>query len=342
MEEKNVAVYVSDRNYMMQLSVSLYSLLETNGGNDLCVIVFSDGLSEEDERYLKELAEAFHTELKVERMPDLDQLCGRKLDINKRSTGTYLRLFLTELLPKECHRVLYLDCDTLIRGSLKELFQWDMSEYACLMVKDNIDLAAIANLSDGPYYNAGIMVISLDLWRELDVLSAFFDEVKRRNGNGADADQSYINCLLRNYIGTLPPEYNFMPAFYVGARDYASYIRRYYPFRRADEVYTEQELKQGRDHVRIIHYIGYDGQRPWYNNCVHPDRELWLECLDKTKYKGYVPTEQKKDGLYGNDRGMRLRRTVMKIPVANRLILRWRFGYWTKDVAIPKRRSGDS
>ena len=37
----------------------------------------------------------------------------------------FSRLFISELLP-DVERVVYLDCDTLVRGSLKELFTMDL------------------------------------------------------------------------------------------------------------------------------------------------------------------------------------------------------------------------
>jgi len=41
------------------------------------------------------------------------------------SGATYGRLYLGEILPPECKRLLYLDCDVLVRGDLRELLSTD-------------------------------------------------------------------------------------------------------------------------------------------------------------------------------------------------------------------------
>lgn len=46
------------------------------------------------------------------------------------SIATYYRLFAAELLPETVHRILYLDCDIIVDGSIRPLWNIDMESSA--------------------------------------------------------------------------------------------------------------------------------------------------------------------------------------------------------------------
>lgn len=50
--------------------------------------------------------------------------------------ATYYRLFITQVLPLEIHKILYLDGDMIVRKSLKTLFEANIDEYAIGVVHD--------------------------------------------------------------------------------------------------------------------------------------------------------------------------------------------------------------
>src|SRR3712207_6473353 len=52
------------------------------------------------------------------------------------SRATYLRLLLPRLLPAHVERLLYLDCDILCAGSLRELFDLDLRGNVLAAVRD--------------------------------------------------------------------------------------------------------------------------------------------------------------------------------------------------------------
>lgn len=328
-------VYTSDDGYVMLLAVSLLSLLETNDNNHIWIYVISNGISQENKKYLSDIVSNYKSDLTILEMPDLDKLCGVELETYqwaRNTKATYMRLFLTEIMPPECQSVLWLDCDTLICGNIKELFEIDLSNYACMMVRENNDLAALANRVTGAYFNGGVMLINLKDWRTTHFSEKVIHELKRRKGRGPDKDQSLINYILNKRIGILPPEYNFQPAFYRAVENYEDYIKVFYPHKNKEAVYTEDELRNAEKNKKIIHFMGYGNWRPWYSNCCHPDKEKWIEYLYKTKFRNYKMSSIQPDTLFGNKRRMDIRRWVMKIPFINSLILKVRFGIWIKNI----------
>lgn len=69
-------------------------------------------------------------------------------DIGRISKEAYYRLLVTELLPKNIERALYLDTDILIRGNLKDLYNINLDgnliaaviDKTCVSVKKSTDL----------------------------------------------------------------------------------------------------------------------------------------------------------------------------------------------------------
>ena len=83
------------------------------------------------------------------------------------------RLFLCDYLPKELNKILYLDCDIIARNSLKELYEieFDKEEY-CAAVPDCVSDICRNNIgidNRSNYYNSGVVLINLELWRKENV-----------------------------------------------------------------------------------------------------------------------------------------------------------------------------
>lgn len=91
----------------------------------------------------------------------------------------YARLMLDQLLPPDIARVLYLDCDMLVRAPVEELFRLDLEGKAVAAVldphrhramlgrdfKQNSDLFSF----DWAYFNAGMLVIDRALFAAADL-----------------------------------------------------------------------------------------------------------------------------------------------------------------------------
>ncbi len=339
--DKNIIIYASDNNLIVQLTVSLYSLLETNYQNNLLIHLFLEDVSQEDKEYLRCLAAQFHTDIIIEDMPNLSEIGSVNIIPDKRSPIMYCRLFFEAILPHEYSKVLWLDSDTLVVGDISVLFALEISQYACIMAKDPCDICILAEhkRAPEPYFNSGIMLVNMNKWRDFHFLDQVLKEAQRRGGmKGPAGDQSYINCILRNHIATMPVEYNYMPKFFDGYRNYNLYHGLFFPKNcHIDEIYSQVELQYGYDHLKIIHYGGGSKERPWFSECIHPAKDLWFSTLKKTKFGDTFRPSSSHVGKdpYDNKIGIVIRRVAMKIPIISNIILRIRFGYWPKDISIP-------
>jgi len=140
---------------------------------------------------------------------------------NKRLGNiVYARLLFTELLPKDVHRLVYLDCDMLVRRPIEQLAEIDLrghplaaaSDYwasSHMTQRDMIDQRKLFDIANG-YFNAGLLVIDLDSWRRLDVLGHF--EAMIDDGTLAKIyyDQDFLNLMfVANWL-ELDQRWNFL------------------------------------------------------------------------------------------------------------------------------------
>ncbi len=335
---KNVIVYAGDNNYAMMTGVSIYSLLKNNMDTDMLIYIFSHAMTEKNKKNFELIAKQFGKKIIIKEMPDVDILSGKNLQIGNWAKSTYLRLFASKLLPKEYNRVLWVDGDTLVVDDVSELFKVDIEQYACAAV---IDSASGFKLVHGfkksePYFNAGVLLINMEYWRENCICEKFLAEISRRKGHSIDSDQSYINCLLKGHIKILNPQYNVMYRWYLAADDYTKYLKMV--GYQSCEVYDEVTIKNGIQNAKIYHYAGTNNFRPWFKGCQHPAGKVWLEYLRQTPWKDYVFKEaecQKEANKFQQivRQYRSLRHKIICSFWATRLLyVRCKFGFWLKNI----------
>jgi lipopolysaccharide biosynthesis glycosyltransferase len=104
--------------------------------------------------------------------------------------------------------LLYIDCDILVRWPVEILFAEDLDGRALGAVKEPHALVC-SNRRDGkhdrdlldpadPYFNSGLLLIDLDLWRAMDIPSKL--ETLERSGTLSRLynDQQILNYLFKN------------------------------------------------------------------------------------------------------------------------------------------------
>ena len=132
---------------------------------------------------LERIREEFPVEL---RWYDLDQsamfkdIAGRMPENKRLSNIVYARLMIDRLVGPDVERVLYLDCDMLVREDVAYLLELDLEGNSIAAVRDSIgalitgrrDLKENRDIFDPAdyYFNAGRVLIDIAKWREADVM----------------------------------------------------------------------------------------------------------------------------------------------------------------------------
>ena len=260
--KKPSVVYAIDSEYISHFTTSLTSLLENNSGVfENYFVVIEDFESEE----LKVAINYFHEKYNIELTTlDTKNLKFETSDLYSMlpiSPATYYRLFLAELLPREIHKALYLDADTIILGKLEEIFQQDFVENYLLAVPESkfvVDSApktlVSRNLIGNEYFNTGVIFIDILKWRSESVTIKLMKTAMLHKENIWYYDQDILNIFFRDRIGELESQYNV--------------------FRASKKL----SLKP-----KIIHYAG--PVKPWHLFNSHPYRSEYKFYRKMTPFR---------------------------------------------------------
>ena len=118
-----------------------------------------------------------------------------------------LRLFLPEIkiIP---NKILYLDCDTMICGSLDELFSIDLEDYLMFGVRDYLGRIWMRWRSKN-YFNSGVLLFNKKRLKEEKFLEKVLELLE--NKNYMFGDQTPLNIICKEnkgYFKFLPNKYN--------------------------------------------------------------------------------------------------------------------------------------
>lgn len=285
MKVLNIA-YSFDDGYAQHAGISILSLLENN--QDIEHIVFyiiTNALSKENRNRIETIIRQYNREFQY---LDLDKLTSELKISTGFNRSAYGRIFLPTVVPADS--ILYIDSDTVIIGSLKGLFDIDMSDRLVAGVQDSVNSYYVANIglnNSHRYINdGGIIVLNLDLWRKMGVVKKCIDFIYKFNGNPPHNDQGTINYVCAGYIEILPASYNVMPPMF----NFTS--KQILSLFKMKQYYTQSELNKATSSPIVIHYTDEFFNRPWFSNCTHPLKNLYLSYKAKSPWKD-VPLKYK-------------------------------------------------
>ena len=119
--------YASDENYVMPLSVSLYSFLEHHQEiEQIFIHILGNKITHDSQEKIKEIALEFNRELTFYDLSEkLESIYLQNNIPNTIAITSYSRLFIDEFLPAKLEgTLLYVDCDTLFLSSIKEILSY--------------------------------------------------------------------------------------------------------------------------------------------------------------------------------------------------------------------------
>lgn len=254
--------FSSDNNYAQHLAVTLASVL-ANNDSELSVYVLDGGISEENKNKILELKQKYDFDISFitidksmfDRCP-----AGKK---NHVTLATYYRLMLAEICP-DVDKIIYLDVDMVIRSSLKELFNTDISEYYFAGVSDTLEKVNAERLGLNTYCNAGVLLLNLKKWRDENITELLFDWIDKNNEKIVLHDQDILNSALQNKILKLDKFWNVQ----------------------VTKGKPSKELIKLLDESKIIHYIGK--HKPWHSDNKQIAKSEYFKYLKLTAWKNYI------------------------------------------------------
>lgn len=274
-------LYTLNDGFVPQVAAGICSVCENNKTEDEIVFfLFSSLISEKNKRHLKDLAEEYNRTIKIIEIGNVEQWFDFEFDTSGWNPIVLSRLLLDKFLPNKIERVLYLDGDTIVRGSLRELWNTDMGEkYVGMVAEPTVDKKRrkALGLEKHLYFNAGVILVDLKKWRENHVESKLIGYYKKHCGRLFANDQDLLNIVLKTKIYALSPQYNYSNIF-----DYYPYgFLRNLAF--PAEYISKRTYEKARKNPLIIHFLGEE--RPWRNGNRHKYKSDYIMYLNMTYWK---------------------------------------------------------
>lgn len=241
-----------DAHYAPAVEVFLKSLLLTHRSVHVYILhkhVFPEMWFTQMNVHLSQMDSAIHSII-----VDNDVFQNHHPTNNKLPESSFYRFFIPWFVPAE--RVLYLDVDTLILGSLHDFFHRDFNGKHLIAIEDMVlsnqalHYRAFPDLK--PYFNSGVLLFHSQLWRE----ERFFDELQQvisENKHTPFGDQDILNLALQGKWQKAEIAYN-----------YQIHTTDYFHERNAPHLFNGYCPE-----IKILHFTG--ARKPWRERCRYSE-----------------------------------------------------------------------
>lgn len=182
------------------------------------------------------------------------------------SFETNSRLKIASLLP-ELDKIICMDCDLIVLKSLKDLWETDISHYESACTLDPPTTSELfkkqTNLEN--YFNTGIMLANLKMWRQNNVEEKIFAAIKQHQKILRFPDQDSLNIAIKK-MKTLDNKYNIL----------ASYL----------DYYSDALKNEMIKNPTVIHWAGT--KKPWNESNVKFSNIYWKYATKSHFFMGIL------------------------------------------------------
>ena len=183
-----------------------------------------------------------------------------------------LRVLVADLFAAY-RRVLYLDCDIRVEGSIAPLFRLDLKGAAIAAVDDMMTfsfgiagergrshLRQLGFKSDETYFNSGVLLIDCERWKR-DRMTASVIDCMKQLGPTRYLDQDALNLAFRGKWLPLSPRWNFPPTAF------------------------QSDIEVAVKPV-VYHHIF---QKPWkFRESSRRETAIFRRAIENTPYRDYI------------------------------------------------------
>lgn len=274
----------TNTNFVHPTEVFLYSLCRSHENTRVDIYLAYHDLRREDISRLDRVLNLFHD--KILHLIDVGGEFAKKVPAKGNlSVETYYRILALDLLPKQLHKILYLDADMIVKGNIEELFATDLTGYPLAACEDmnahvgRVDVRTATGIpEESAYFNAGCLLFNLDYFREKELGSKIVTRIYNECNKYPYLDQDILNSEFYKNVKIIPWSlYNLQPilcmidlyAIAYGKISLATYNdmnNRKEDFDRQYKDITDIIIER----AKIIHYIS--DSKPW----KHRDEEMYF------------------------------------------------------------------
>lgn len=281
----------SDDIFAIPLGVMLTSLFEnTSSCKMITVYIIDNGISQVKKGQLLRIAEKngvnlHFLEINQNEFKDF-------VTLGHITITTYYRLKVPDLLDHSIDKVLYLDCDLIIKEDISTLWATDISQHHLAAVID-VGIDSGDCFSDTKsrleipygyhYFNSGVMLINLTLWRRDNIHKRVIEFISSNSDKIILCDQDGLNAILFDKWLSLPLTWNQQPRVYTLIK-----------------TVKDPGYHEAINNPSIIHFCG--SSKPWQRLDAHPLKKEYYKYLALTEWKScevsvIIPANKKENPI---------------------------------------------
>lgn len=271
---RNIVISIDD-NYVEVAIVMLNSLLKHSEETlSINLYILNDGLNILSRYTLKKL---FGSVFKIHFIKVNNSDFNKFHLSNHVSLATYYRLIVSDLLPLNVSRVLYLDCDLLISKDISHLYELEIGNFELAAAPDYLSkypkhFKNLMSFGNHTYFNAGVLILNLDKMRKNKSACQLMKIASEYGSQLKYWDQDVLNMYYHSNYKLLAKQYNYLPSYF-----------------------NNTSSAPNHDSFNILHFTG--AAKPWTKYCQHPLNYLWAknspESLTYKIFRGLTAIQRK-------------------------------------------------
>ncbi len=276
-------VSASDDRYVQHLGIMLTSLLMNAASRErLEFFVVDGGIADKNKGILASIVGKYGLKMHFLKLSP-ERYQSFKVT-SYFGLATFFRIFVTDLFDPSVEKILFLDCDMIIKGDISELWKTDISGYYAAAVEDvgiendglfGIQLKRSLGIKRrSRYFNAGVMVINMTLWRNQNIPDQTRSYLLSHFNDVIFPDQDALNAVLCDKWKPLHPKWNQQATLQL--------------FNKKKWVISEDLIEAVSD-PSIIHFS--EPSKPWHYMNLHPMKNEYLRYAALSPWKDFMPSD---------------------------------------------------
>lgn len=286
-DNKRIPVfYACDDNFAKFMIVSMQSMIENASKEKSYTIhILNTNISENIKEIIWKMQNE-NFEIRFEDVSSYLNSIEAKLPIRDYySKTTYFRMFIAEMFP-EYEKAIYIDSDTIVLGDVSKLYAHDLKDNYVGAANEQVMIQVdtygeyveqVLGVDRNQYFNAGLLLINCEQFRENNVLDQFMELLYLYNFV-VTQDEDYLNLICKDHVLWLEQQWN-------------------------TEVFGEIPFDESTFH--IIHYIMTS--KPWHYQDCRFSHYFWEYAKKTEVYKEiqnildtYTDEQRKEDTVSGD------------------------------------------
>lgn len=271
-------VLAADEKYSKYCMITLSSILY-NTTSFIEVYILTSGFSETTKQHFQEFENLYNCNIHFT-IVDNSALEGVPLpkELSHINIVTYYRLLMSKVLPNDIDKVVYLDCDIIVRHDIADLASIPIENYAIGAVLESSyenrknDMARLSIPLDYGYFNAGVLLINLSYWRAHRLDNVFMSYLYDNAKNIIYHDQDVLNATLYDKALSISVTWNMIPCLYLRGKLPSSTIKSMH------EILYDPSL---------VHFVYVP--KPWQSDCENPWKKEYYNYCCKAGFPELKP-----------------------------------------------------